>query len=102
MHLIQILLPLSDQAGEHFPREEYARVEQLLVERFGGYTAYARAPASGLWTNDKSAVERDDLVIYEVMTKKLEKTWWGEFRKTAEQRFRQTEVVIRSLVIEIL
>jgi hypothetical protein len=49
MHLVQILLPLCDAAGERFDRSAFDRIAQELSERFGGAMLYARAPATGLW-----------------------------------------------------
>ena len=47
MHLVQILLPIHDNAQQEFPGEEYLRVRQELTEKFGGLTVYTRAPAEG-------------------------------------------------------
>src|SRR6185436_14131610 len=49
MHLVQLLLPLMDQDGKPFPRSQYRKIREVLTERFGGLTAYTRAPAEGLW-----------------------------------------------------
>ncbi|HEX5936011.1 MAG TPA: hypothetical protein VFY63_17760 [Pseudorhizobium sp.] len=48
MHLVQILLPATDAAGEPFAPEFYASVRDELVQRFGGITFYRSAPAQGL------------------------------------------------------
>lgn len=47
MYLIQLFLPLRDNAGEKFPDAMYRGIRDQLTERFGGMTAYARAPAEG-------------------------------------------------------
>ncbi len=49
MHLVQILLPLYDNAGAPLPRALYDRVREELSRRFGGLTAFTRSPAEGLW-----------------------------------------------------
>jgi hypothetical protein len=49
MHLVQILLPFYDPAGDRFERRAFDRIAQDLSNRFGGATLYARAPATGLW-----------------------------------------------------
>jgi hypothetical protein len=46
-YLIQILLPLVDNEGQPFPHSDYMRVRSELTERFGGLTAFTRAPAEG-------------------------------------------------------
>ena len=67
MHLIQILLPLRDNAGQPFPRAHYAEVRAELTERFGGLTAYSRAPAEGVWDEGGDGPPvRDDIVVHEV------------------------------------
>ena len=96
MHLVQLLLPLCDSAGAALPGELYDSVRRELVDRFGGLTAYTRAPAKGLW-DDGREVEKDDIVVYEVMTEALEPAWWSQYRATLEQRFGQDELMIRAL-----
>lgn len=99
MHLVQILLPLYDPEGERFAQELYARVKDELTERFGGLTAYARAPAEGLWEQRPGKTQRDDIVVYEVMAEELDSPWWTQYRQELEQRFRQRELVVRAHAI---
>jgi hypothetical protein len=101
MHLVQLLLPLYDNAGAALPRALYDTVRQELVERFGGLTAYTRAPAKGLWS-DGGQVERDDIVVYEVMADALDRRWWADYRATLERRFAQQELTVRALAMEKL
>ena len=102
MHLIQIFLPLSDDTGQRFQRDEYESVEQTFISQFNGFTAYRRAPAKGLWRSPSSEVQEDELVIYEVMADTIDRDWWTEYRKSLEQQFKQQEVLIRAQSIEIL
>jgi hypothetical protein len=102
LHLVQLLLPLADNDGRAFPRSAYDRVRYELAERFGGVTAYLRAPAEGLWKEGEGQVSRDDVVIYEVMTSALDRDWWRCYRKSLEERFRQEELVVRASAIERL
>ena len=50
MHLVQILLPVYDNEGNELPQVEFRRVRSELSHRFGGLTAFTRAPAEGIWT----------------------------------------------------
>src|SRR6202521_5019616 len=68
MHLIQILLPIYDNTGEPFGEQYYSSVRQELTDRFGGLTAFTRAPAQGLWKNQGETTTHDDIVVFEVMT----------------------------------
>ena len=102
MHLVQLLLPLADNDGQAFPRSAYDRVRYELTERYGGVTAYLRAPAEGLWKEHAGRVSRDDVVIYEVMTEALDRAWWSAYRLTLQERFRQEELVVRASGIERL
>ena len=102
MHLIQILLPIHDQRGKPFPRSFYREVRDELTERFGGLTAYSRAPAEGVWDPGDDEPRHDDIVVYEVMVADLDRAWWGEYRAQIEQRFEQEELVVRAQAIERL
>ena len=103
MHLIQILLPLYDNARRKFPHREYAQVANDLAERFGGITTYRRSPAAGLWKETPSmSTLHDDIVIYEVMTETVDTAWWQEYRKALSIRFRQGLLIVRASEITIL
>ena len=102
MFLVQILLPLYDRAQKRFPRETFELVASELTERFGGMTAYANAPARGLWEGNEGGAERDDIVVHEVMTESLDRAWWARYREVLETRFAQDEVVIRALGMDRL
>ena len=96
MHLVQILLPLYDRGGARFPQSHYDAVAKELTERFGGLTAYVRAPAAGLWQEEGGHTQRDDIVVYEVMAERLEPAWWADYRRGLERRFAQDELVVRA------
>ena len=95
MHLVQLLLPLMDQDGKPFPRSQYRKIREVLTERFGGLTAYTRAPAVGLW-DEGDQVSIDDIVVYEVMVSDLDRNWWREYRAGLEEAFDQDELVVRA------
>ena len=101
MHLIQILLPLYDNAGEHFPALLYSDVKAELTHRFGGLTAHVRSPAEGRWVEAGQTV-RDEIVIYEVMAGELDEAWWASFGGDMRAKFRQEEIVIRALPMKML
>ena len=61
MYLIQVLLPLRDNHGHPFPKSLFKSVDADLVARFGGVTAFSRAPAKGKWLN-RDEEQRDDVV----------------------------------------
>ena len=101
VHIVAILLPLYDNDGRHFGSELYARVRQDLVGRFGGLTAFTRAPAEGVW-EDGGQRSRDEIVIFEVMSDGIDRNWWQRYRGELEARFRQEAIVVRTHEIEIL
>jgi hypothetical protein len=102
MHLIQLLLPLGDNAGHPFPQSMYLEIRDELTEKFGGITTYLRSPAEGLWKEGKSCPVRDEIVIYEIMAKELDRLWWQEFREHLELLFRQESIIVRASLIELL
>ena len=101
MHLVQLLLPLVDNAGQAFPRERFERIAAELTQRFGGLTAYTRSPAEGHW-KQPGGTHFDDVVVLEVMIETLDRDWWAALRQRLEQEFRQKEVVVRAQPIERL
>jgi hypothetical protein len=102
MYLVQILLPLYDNEGHAFDASEYVRLRAELADRFGGVTAYTRAPARGVWKGETGETTRDDIVIFEVMTKDLDREWWIDFRKELETHFRQESLIVRALTSTLL
>lgn len=102
MHLVQVLLPLYDNDGHRFQDDAFARVRRELTAQFGGVTAYARAPATGLWQREDGRVDRDEMVMFEVMVDPLDRTWWKRYREDLEQRFRQDAIVARALPVASL
>ena len=87
MHLVQILLPLADNAGRRFDGAAYGRVRAELSERFGGITSFTRAPAEGVW-KEGGHTNRDDIVVFEVMARDSTISWWERYRAELERRFR--------------
>ena len=101
MHLVQIFLPLYDNRGTPIEPGLFREVRQKLLDRFGGVTAFTRTPAQGLW-QDGADVERDEVLLYEVMVEALDPAWWKTYRQELERKFRQQELVVRAHVIESL
>ena len=99
-HLIQILLPLRMRDGSEVPLEMFAEVRLELTQRFGGVTAYSRSPATGLWKRTEAEVERDQVIMIEVVVEAFDRDWWGQYREQLEQRFGQEEVHARAFPIE--
>ena len=98
--LVQLLLPLYDNSGCRVPYERFTELRDELTERFGGVTAFLSAPARGSWKQDDGQIDRDEVVMCEVMVDPLERAWWVEYRKTLEGRFGQRELVVRALPAE--
>jgi len=102
MNLIQILLPLRDNNGNAFPSSSYSVVRRELTQRFGGLTAFTRAPAEGLWKDGHDAVAKDNIVIFEVMVDELEDAWWQKYKNTLKAIFSQDEIFIRVQDIRLI
>ena len=101
MHLVQLLLPLRDNEGHPFPAAAFEEVLDLLTVRFGGVTAYLRSPAAGAWV-DEGRIDRDSVVMIEVMCETLDRDWWRDYRGELERRFRQDAVLIRATQADLL
>ena len=99
-YLVQVLLPTHRHNGAPVAPEEFARVRVELTERFGGVTAYSRSPATGLWKRDDEEVERDQVIMIEVVVEVFDREWWARYREQLETRFGQEEVLARALAME--
>jgi hypothetical protein len=53
-----------------------------------------RSPAVGLWKETVDDINRDEVVMFEVLTERLDEDWWGDYRKQLQNKFRQDEVLI--------
>jgi hypothetical protein len=91
-----------DNNGQPFPHAEFRKVRQELTDRFGGVTAYTRAPAEGSWEDEQGRVHHDDVAVVEVMVDSLDRAWWSRYREELTARFRQTELVVRATLMESL
>lgn len=102
MHLVQLLLPLYTRDGEPIPESQFRLVHKELTERFGGVTAYLRSPATGLWKKPEGGVERDAVLLYEIVVSRLDVPWWRRYRKTLEKSFGQEQLLTRAWPIQLL
>jgi hypothetical protein len=102
MHVVQFLLPLRDNERHPFPRADFEKVRTELTERFGGVTAFLQSPASGAWKEEEGGMVRDEMLLFEVMVERLDRTWWSHYRAELERRFRQERIVVRALGAEML
>jgi hypothetical protein len=99
--LVEILLPITHNDGSPVADDVLHGIHQQLVSRFGGLTAFTRSPAEGIWRSDEGA-SHDDIVVLEVMSERLDRGWWREWRERLEALLQQKEIVIRALPIERL
>ncbi|CAI08756.1 hypothetical protein [Aromatoleum aromaticum] len=101
MHLVQILIPVTDNDGLRFERRTFEGVRRELIARFGGLTAFVQAPALGLWKDAQSGTTaKDDMILVEVMVEAFDREWWVGYRAELEHTFRQDEIVVRAIVCE--
>jgi hypothetical protein len=99
--VVELLLPVRDPEGTAYPSATFSDLRHDLTERFGGVTAYVRAPAKGRW-KDAGRQEQDDVVLYEVMTPDLDRDWWRALRGRLETGLRQKEILMRAHQVEPL
>jgi hypothetical protein len=102
VHLVQLLLPIQSDPRRASSRVSYEHLVARLSDRFGGVTAYLRAPATGLWEAPTGETVRDEVVVYEVMVYELDLEWWAGLRRQLEVEFAQREVVVRAFEIRRL
>jgi hypothetical protein len=96
-----MLLPVTDKLGNRFGADCFNRIRRELTQEFGGVTAYSRAPAEGHWDSGKS-VERDDVMVVEVVVDTVDENWWTDYRKQLEKRFGQDRILMRAISCRII
>ncbi len=101
MFLIQLLLPKTAPSGTTLD-SEVAQTRAELVKQFGGLTAYERAPAQGAWRSPEGDVERDDVIMVEVVAASFDREWWSAYKTQLERRFVQKELHVRALHITMV
>ncbi|WP_332719255.1 hypothetical protein [Pelagibacterium mangrovi] len=94
MQIVEVFLPLDTGSGIAIDAEVIEGIVGGLADRFGGATAFTRAPADGLWKQG-STMEKDRILIIEVMVSDLDQAWWKDYRNKLEREFEQEEVLIR-------
>ena len=99
MVLVQLLLPTASGGDSS---AALAETRRELAAQFTGVTAYARAPAKGLWTNQEGETEQDDVIMVEVVTDTFDRVWWRKYAVTLAQRFAQERMHIRAIPVEML
>ena len=97
MELFQVVLPLFDNAGNKLQRPLFTRTVSELTDKFGGATAFTRNPAEGFWENPGGRVTRDEVIVVEVLVREPDDTWWADYKRTLEARFKQDTILIRAV-----
>ena len=101
MHLVELFVPLNRGDGSPVKPNEIQELVKRLANRFGGATAFSRAPADGLW-KDSNAMSHDRIVILEVMVDQLDRQWWTAFKEILERDLQQEKLVVRCALCELL
>ena len=102
MYLVQLVIPLHDNQRRSFSREHHDLLRDELTHEFGGVTAFVNSPAVGVWDEGRRNLMLDEVIIFEVMVESLNRTWWHQYRRDLEERFKQKEILIRALPMEKL
>jgi inorganic pyrophosphatase len=92
--LVQLFIPLNGRDGQRFPERWYQVLKDELTQRFGGVTVYPRSPATGLWRTEGEQAERDDLLVYEVLTGLVQQAYWHGLKNRLEKQFDQQELLV--------
>jgi streptogramin lyase len=100
LYLIQLLLPRVGVKGGVADDSDFALTRAELVDAFDGVTAYLRSPAQGAWTAPDGQVERDEVVMVEVLADAFDRVWWREYAARLARRFDQEQIHVRALSAE--
>lgn len=101
MEIVEVFLPLQTGSGVAIDPEIIEGIIGGLADRFGGATAFTRAPAEGLWKQNRQ-IRKDRVIIVEVMVDEIDEAWWRDYRRRLEVEFEQDEVMIRVTACRII
>ncbi len=90
---LEFVLPENTSKGQPFPEKLFKELNDELLAKFGGLTVYKRTPALGFWRQAKTTISQN-VRVYELMLPELDETYWSTLKKTLENKFKQTEVLI--------
>jgi len=91
---VEIFLPLDTRSGRSLDLDLIEGIVKGLADRFGGATAFTREPAEGLWKR-AMAIERDRVIVVEVLADEIDEVWWHDYRRKLETEFEQDKILIR-------
>ena len=95
MMLVQLLLPVTATGRRTDEmRAAFTRTREELVDRFGGVTAHAQAPAEGIWMNPEGDRDVDRMIMVEVVTPSFDRDWWRLHAATLAERFGQDTICV--------
>lgn len=97
-HLVQILVPMITGEGKALERKWFEALLAELTECFGGATSFKQSPGQGHWDSG-NVVEKDSVALIEVVTVKLDSTYWQELKARLEEELSQDEIMIRALPV---
>jgi inorganic pyrophosphatase len=100
--LIQLFLPLKNEDGKSFPDKYFDNVKETLTQKFKGLSIYSKSPVNGRWENSKSNIEEDILLVYEIMTDRVDLSYWEKYKQLLQKQFKQDTIVIRCLDISLI
>lgn len=94
MQIVEVFLPLDRGDGSPIEPDLVEGFVAGLADRFGGATAYSRAPADGVWKSE-SGFKRDRILVIEVMLDAVDQEWWRTYRSRLEAELGQDQILIR-------
>jgi hypothetical protein len=98
--LVQILIPLTTGEGA-IEKQWFEALMNELTDRFGGATSFKQSPGQGHWDSGED-IERESIVLIEVMSDRLDEAYWTELKARLEQQLTQDEILIRAIPVSQL
>ena len=87
--------------GINFLKKIFKEIKEELTEKFSGVTAFSQSPAEGVW-EDEGYVQKDLIIIYEVMAAEFDQNWWRYFTAKLEIKLKQEKIVLRWFYVSTL
>ena len=98
----EIYLPIKFNDGNPIPDELFVEVKNEIIDNFGALTTMPpNTPVVGYWKSE-GVLYKDDIVIYTVTTAQDEDEFFKQYKNKLANRFKQLEIWIEKVPVEVL
>ena len=89
---LELILPHEDNEGNRFDPKLHNKIQNELIEEFGGLTTYERL-VQGSWKSGRECMQQS-VIVHELLLPSIDFAYWQKMKNKLEKTFKQTEVML--------